>query len=350
MKCASLCLFLLSVLAICCHASYNAFPTTRAPKLPRRQLPLSNETMVDPVKEMLPKAPLDPDQWDVMLNLMGYLPGGDTVSIVPATINANRDCLLWDDQCQGNRSVALLDFFNQTLLRLYYDPSFVEGGRRWQTCFQSVAPLSASLTSKVKSWMRQPECMDSWHEASKQFKGIFGGLVSHDCCGDCNIGGLEVEVYYWPSPNADTSCLDTIGTGDKVDPPLNDATTSCKTPVEPDICWTYWGYVDAKGKTQTTEVFTSINGVTWKMPYVNPWNHKTPPTQGTITGQTFASRRISPSGNRPASVMASPSANIVARGNLIPIYPRVPMNYSGGEHVGNGSSNPSVVVYKEHTL
>ena len=330
-----------------CRASDHGFPLSQPARLIQRRGPITNNTMVDPDKEMLPKMPLDPDLWLLLLHNMGYMPGGKTAPIVPATINNERDCLLWDSQCHGNRSAALLDFFNQTIRRLHFDPCFV-GGVKWQTCSTSIPPASAALSSKVKSYMREPQCMSDWREASNQFKGIYGGLVEHDCCAECAIGGLEVDVYYWPEPNADTSCLGIIGTGDKVDPPLDDATTSCKTPVQPDICWTYWGYVE-NGKTRTTEVFTSINGVTWKMPYVNPWDYKTPPAAGAITSQASTIRRPSAGLTSPASISASLSSNLVARANPIPIHPRAPMNYSGGEPAGNGS-NPRIVVYKEHTL
>lgn len=31
------------------------------------------------------------------------------------------------------------------------------------------------------------------------------------CCGGCDFGADKVDVYYWPDPLADTSCLSIIG-------------------------------------------------------------------------------------------------------------------------------------------
>ena len=326
-----------------CNA-YNGFSLSRPARLIQRRAPVSNSSMVDPEAELLPKMPLDPSLWLLLLHNMGYLPGGKTAPIIPATINNNQDCVLWDKSCHGNRSTALLDFFNQTIRRLHYDPCFV-GGAKWQTCTTSMPPASSSLSEKVKSYMRQPQCMSDWQDASNQFKGIYGGLVKRDCCAGCDIGGLQVDVYYWPSPNADTSCLNIVGEENKLDPPLDGATTSCKTPVQPDICWTYWGYVE-NGQTKTTEVYTSINGVTWKMPYNNPWDYKTPPSVGSITRRPG---KASAGMSTPASITSSASGNVFARANPIPIYPRGEGNHSIGGSVGH-ITNPRTVVFKEHTL
>ena len=53
----------------------------------------------------------------------------------------------------------------------------------------------------------------------------------YQCCGQCEIYGPNVEVYYWPEPNADDSCLSIIG--DKVNPPLEGA----KTDNAGDVWW-----------------------------------------------------------------------------------------------------------------
>lgn len=94
------------------------------------------------------------------------------------------------------------------------------------------------------------------------------------CCGKCFIESPNVDVYYWPEPNANTDCLATIG--NTVDPPQEGATTTCYTRGVPG-CVTYWGMdlgfrVDTDSHyIQTLATWTTINGIAFKNPLYNPW-------------------------------------------------------------------------------
>ncbi len=41
-------------------------------------------------------------------------------------------------------------------------------------------------------------------------------VYEHACYGTCQLWAEKVDVYYWPKPGANTSCLDIVG--DKIDP------------------------------------------------------------------------------------------------------------------------------------
>ena len=58
--------------------------------------------------------------------------------------------------------------------------------------------------------MRTPECTTYQAEWRRE---KLGDLLKPDgCCGTCIIQGKNVDVYYWPEPDADTSCLSIVGT------------------------------------------------------------------------------------------------------------------------------------------
>ena len=86
-------------------------------------------------------------------------------------------------------------------------------------------------------------------------------------CGVCEVGGPNVDVYYWPQSNAITSCLSIIGPTPS--PPLAGATMLNG--------FTYWGYTTTFSLHGTIETLalatmqlTSINGITFKMSLFDP--------------------------------------------------------------------------------
>ena len=146
--------------------------------------------------------------------------------------------------------------------RLIDDSCFTTGPDWNSVCTESVQPDEALINywSTVRSFMREPECQSSRNEVHAlistipSYEDLYG-----NCCGDCGIGGPNVDVYYWESPNANTDCLSIIGT--EVKPPLDGATTIKNM--------TYWGTVTAPGSSwhsvKTTMIYTSINGIYFKM-------------------------------------------------------------------------------------
>ena len=164
----------------------------------------------------------------------------------PAHIDIPTVCPLWDDTCKGDHTEALLTFFNHTIVNLFADDCFIDdghgnggGGDLFDPkCTLSDVPASSSsIRSRVKSYMRQPACSIAGQQAASMYSYLAGDA---SCCSACEVGGINVDVFYWPSPDADTSCLKIIG--DSVRPPLEGATTSCPPgPTTTSNCNTYWG-------------------------------------------------------------------------------------------------------------
>lgn len=141
-------------------------------------------------------------------------------------------CLLWDDQCTGNRTEALDLFFNNSgaLYNVVYGAHCI-----WSREFECAPWLpSPEVLPKFLDWLRQPECVQSFYEYHTQnanqpawtWSGrIFDGWSTYaidwdtiatttssvGCCNQCTILGGDVDVYYWPVPGANSDCVSTIG-------------------------------------------------------------------------------------------------------------------------------------------
>ena len=181
-------------------------------------------------------------------------------------------CALWDPSCKGNKTMAAEEFFGQgkanssgTMFDLLLDPCFDGRGTdaSGTNCTSSLLdPASASFSSAAKSYMREPQC-------SKDYEYIYpvSSRTFDDCCGTCYIYGPNVDVYYWPEPSADTSCLSIIGS-DVI--PLNVGAQTDEAGV------VYWAastnLYDIYVPTVTTALITTINGVVVKEAIANPWD------------------------------------------------------------------------------
>lgn len=181
----------------------------------------------------------------------------------PVAINHTQECILWDPACHGNRSAALLDFFNETMPILLEDSCFTTEPQGNMVCSTSPLPGPSLINSwsTIRSWMRSPACQTAREEAHR----LNPSIQAHDppshagCCGNCGVGGPNVDVYYWESPNANTDCLSIVGTN--VAPLLDGATTKEGT--------TYWAVTtpgtDEVNSILTTAVYTSVNGISFKL-------------------------------------------------------------------------------------
>lgn len=191
---------------------------------------------------------------------------------VPAKI-ATGACVLWDPGCKGNRTLAADKFFGGgngnvtggTMFELFGDSCFddMNAIAVGTNCTSSLLnPTAASLSTAAKSYMRQPQC-------AKDYASVVGGTSRNfeDCCGTCWIHGPNVDVYYWPEPNVDTSCLDIIGSS--VLPPDEGAQTDAAGSV-------YWAATtnlyDIYVPTVITALIITINGVVVKEALANPWD------------------------------------------------------------------------------
>ena len=93
---------------------------------------------------------------------------------------------------------------------------------------------SPTVLPQLLDWLRRPECVQSFYEYHTQnadqppwtwFGRIFDGWSTYTidwnavatttssvgCCGQCQIFGGNVDVYYWPVPGANSGCVSTIG-------------------------------------------------------------------------------------------------------------------------------------------
>jgi len=146
--------------------------------------------------------------------------------------------MLWDKTCSGNKSEAMAKFFNSTgtMYHLVYNPCEWVEHRDTPWCLPWRAP--DSINTKLKRWMRQPDCLtsfgewhtkhpesSSWSYADWQFSTAvpetFDWASVKDppstlgCCDTCQIQGGNVDVYYWPVPDTNSDCLGIIGTSYK---------------------------------------------------------------------------------------------------------------------------------------
>lgn len=125
-------------------------------------------------------------------------------------------CMLWNTSCSGNRTDAILKFFGTTEFQLMGTGCF--GGQTESNCGKNLPEVQALL-----SWMRTPQCfatMQAWMGTPQgksavsnwdvhRGPGMFG--PGNNCCGRCDLRAQNVDIYYWPEPDADTSCLDLVG-------------------------------------------------------------------------------------------------------------------------------------------
>ena len=154
-------------------------------------------------------------------------------------------CSLWDDTCSGNQTLAIDRFFGQTQEYLYENVCFTADAADLveSNCTRQNTPARFAEFQRIKSWMRSSQCIASQSVYQKahpapDMEGMQGekrGFEKRDnstdgrkygggtCCGTCNIEAGNVGVYYWPTANANKSCLSIIG--DKVNPPDYGATT-----------------------------------------------------------------------------------------------------------------------------
>ena len=140
--------------------------------------------------------------------------------------------------------MALNNFFSQwgTLWHLVYHPCEYPAHAVGGWCQNWLAP--PPISSAIKSWMREPECLTSfaeWHSAHPGPNETHWTHIDWDwannaqvtqtidwaqvtatstigCCDSCMVFGGNVDVFYWPVSDAKTDCVSQIGTSyDNID-------------------------------------------------------------------------------------------------------------------------------------
>ena len=257
---------------------------------------------------------------------------GITTTLAGPTIPLHFDseCLLWDHSCSGNRTLALEEFFG--------GPDLPDDGTTAPTvllvlenlCFVNISDDCTGLEPAdilsefevVKTWMRSPQCQSSSSEAAV-LRGDVPATIDEytTCCWICYISAENVDVYYWPEPGSDTSCLGTIG--NVTIPPLGGAITNSDG--------VYWGCTATNGSLVKTAISTQIGPITFKESLFNPWSSDPcdsyPSTSATLGTHALTARGL--------------SAHFQARGNSLILPPNV--TDSNGQRV-------STVVTEGFTL
>lgn len=216
-------------------------------------------------------------------------------------------CVLWDSSCSGNRTTAIEKFFRSTV-DFGGNPCFEQTpGGDSSACVTYNPPARLLEWEKIKRWMRSSQCssaLDVYDELSKTSHGRserFYPDVS-TCCLRCYIQAENVDLYYWPEPDADTSCLGIIGGSVR---PLDYGATKVSVSVlhqltpRVDIV-TYWGCTASTLKTEiltykghlttwhsrekiTTAKISTIGSLTVKLSAFNPWSSAPCPQEDTVS-------------------------------------------------------------------
>lgn len=226
-------------------------------------------------------------------------------------------CLLWDNTCSGNRTLAIDEFFNTTKWSLIGNQCFsqfdagvpagdpglsipyVGGGGLVQ--LDDIVPSDCkdfnpaeriAEWTDIKSWMRSPSCVSAqneWTEADGKATSNISSSVIPSCCEGCVVGAQNVDLYYWPDPDVDTSCLSIVGTA--VNPLTYGATTghdsfgnaetywACAAKNPATSVFSYPGSIPAASQIITsvypmitTAQIATIASLTVKVSLLNPWS------------------------------------------------------------------------------
>ena len=236
-----------------------------------------------------------------------------------------KDCVLWDDTCSGNKTAAAKDFFGTVESELLDNSCFHSDeadSNLSEDCQQIETPGRLSEFEKIRNWMRSPQCLSerSAYSSSMMYNDLHDidpSSGGNSCCGICQLVAKNVDIYYWPEPNANTSCLSVIGTD------VNDPFFGATSTVNPVGYSVYWGCT-AQGLTSgppteyvTTAAMTVISSISVKVPLINPWS----PLD--CVGSTPA-----PLVSIATTAAPGPSASIFARGHSLIGQPGVGGNAS----------------------
>lgn len=207
--------------------------------------------------------------------------------------NLSDQCLLWDDSCSGNKTAAIEKFFDTAFRDQHAELPSICRSLKCNSCFQQRFvdqsdcdtynhPERLSELRKIKDWMRSPQCVsaaDEWIAKTGYSWGYYFGMMNQSkaefikeygnsssvnlpsCCGSCLIYPASVDLFYWPEPDSDTSCLSIIG--DTVRPIDYGATTK--------FGMTYWGCT-VSTMTLTTAHITTVGSLAVKVSDFSPWS------------------------------------------------------------------------------
>ena len=221
------------------------------------------------------------------------------------TTNIDDPCVLWDPSCSGDRKSAIDTFFDSTFAQdLLSNACFFAAGSlnaaNASKCDANNPPGRMAEFQKIKDWMRSKQCVSAAADYTAQYAPMDPSsqeAVAMDpnsyhiasdpdptCCGVCQTDAKNVELFYWPEPDANTSCLSIIG--DDIRPVDYGASTTSWSVGTITSALTYWGckpqvvatYDTLHSSSFTftdvikTAVITTIGPLTVKVYASDPWS------------------------------------------------------------------------------
>ncbi len=221
----------------------------------------------------------------------------DNGTIIKAKpVSMDDQCILWDSSCSGDRTLAIEKFYNTAFL-LGSNSCFGQTPGAGSTACVRWNPHSRLLEwQKIWQWMKTPQCLSAF-KIYDEINGIINGnseeFIRDDsrCCLRCYIQAEDVDLYYWPEPDPDTSCLSIIGESIR---PLDYGATKVLATVLREMTETvdtvtYWGCTRTRFKTDflachghlqtgysrdivTTAKVTTIGSLSVKISVYSPWS------------------------------------------------------------------------------
>ncbi len=214
------------------------------------------------------------------------------------------ECVLWDDSCTGNETAAAIQFFKP----LNGTSQYLLSDNRLHCFVDESSDCNHTVLSefkRIKSWMRSPQCRSvrdglGFGSSNTLRLGEVIFIETGKCCIGEGDGGISfsagnVDVFFFPDPDADTSCLSIIG--NSVHPLEYGATTATDGQLYWGCTTQMWGWdahdfgeltytngdtYEYHGRTRaahdfgpatiTTAVIAAVNDVRFKNYLVNPWS------------------------------------------------------------------------------
>ena len=248
-------------------------------------------------------------------------------------------CALWNSSCPGKTTDAFIKFEQDvhwqsgTLCNQQYHCTVNE---------QNVPPASKDDFADLVKFARSGKCASMFGPVVSGGIGQFLTQYAEmgPCCGPCHFVPTIIDLYYWPQPDADTSCLSLIGSS--VNAPDYGATTLTNVYGPGDtVTSILWNCVTASSLINGTTSFgyletatlNSVGSITYKQFFDNPW---WPPTLCLTTTDHPALSVPSEAGGKQLSVRAHPRALMIPR--------------SVGQEGNTNSSGPLVVRQDDFAL
>ena len=191
--------------------------------------------------------------------------------------NLSDACVLWDSSCSGNRSLATENFFNHTRMDLFSNYCFQNP--TVERCLELQSQDRQSQFQQIRDWMRSPQCWLSFQEYDENHGQVLENSTGrHFCCETCRLSAEDVEIFYWPEENADTSCLSVVG--DSLHPVDYGGTAD-------QYGHLYWGCTISDPisgvATVTTANITTLGYLSIKQTVVNPWGPQPCPSTAALS-------------------------------------------------------------------